>query len=304
MNWIIASFISAFFSGITSILIKCGLTYTNSNIATAIRTTIVLIFSWLVIIFTGDIYDIPKITLSSWVFISLSGICTGISWAALIKALSIGPASKVTIIDRSSIAITVLLSIVIFWEVNNIILKLCSLLLVGIGSILSIQNKKINNKDSFAIAHKDLNNKKYIQNNKWLKYAIVAALSASFTAIFAKMGINDVDPKVLVATKTLFVVVFAWMIVISKNEQRLLIKLNKNDLLFLFLSGLATSCSWAFYYWAIAHGQLSIISQIDTLSIVITVAFSYLILKEKINKKNIAGVLLILTGMFFLTFIK
>ncbi len=281
MLWIIAAIFSAIFAGVTAILSKCGIKNTNSNIATAVRTSVVLLFSWLIVFITGSYYEISEISTKSWIFLILSGAATGASWICYFKSLSLGEVSKVAAVDKSSVVLSVLFAIVLFPEERNLwYIKLICLCLIGLGTFLMTDIKKSENKQGLA----------------WLTFAILSAVFAATTSILAKTGIENVDSNLATAIRTCVVFIFAWLIVIGKKECKFIKEITKKDLLFLIFSGIATGASWLFYYYAIQNGQISVVVPIDKTSILITVIFSLVVFKEKLSKKSWLGLCLLTLG--------
>lgn len=281
MWWIIAAVCSAVFAGITTILSKCGVKNTNSNVATAIRTTIVLIFAWIIVFITGAERTIFSISWKSWLFLILSGLATGTSWICYFKALSLGEVSRVAAIDKSSVILSVLFAIIIFpAERNNWWIKLLCLTAIGVGTFLMLEIK--GNDDKKGII--------------WIVFALLSAVFAAATSVLAKIGIEGVDSNLATAIRTFVVLVLAWLIVICKKEIRLVREVPKKDFLFLVLSGIATGASWLCYYYAIQKGQLSVVVPIDKMSILITVVFSVIFLKEKLSIKAWIGLTCITAG--------
>lgn len=268
--WITAAVLSAFFAGITAILAKCGIKKTDSNVATAIRTIVVLIFSFIMTFITGSISDIDKIGLKSFVFLVLSGIATGASWICYFKALSMGDVNKVVPIDKSSTVISVLLAIIIFHETNNLLLKLCATALLAAGIFLMVEKK-----EAAEVKEK----------RQWIIYAVLSAVFAALTSILAKIGIEDVESNLATAVRTCVVLVMAWIIVFAKGKQKQIKAIDKKELLFICLSGIATGASWLCYYYAIQNGVVSVVVPIDKLSIIVSILFSYIVFKEKLSKK-------------------
>lgn len=281
MFWIVASILSAFFAGITAILSKCGVKNTGSDLVTAIRTTVVLAFAWIMVFITGAYETLSSIDLKSVIFLILSGLATGASWLSYFKALSLGETSKVAAVDKSSTVLSVLLAIIIFPEERNLWwLKLIFLAMIAVGTYLMVDIKKGEGKTKI----------------KWFVFALLSALFASATSILAKIGINGVDSNLATAIRTGVVFVMAWLIVFFKKETHELKDLKGKDLLFIVLSGIATGASWLCYYYAIQNGQISIVVPIDKLSILITIAFSVICFKEKLKPKAIIGLILIVSA--------
>lgn len=281
MLWLIMSVLSAVFAGLTSILAKCGIRKTDSDVATALRTIVVLAFSWVMVFIVGSAPTITNIEPKSLLFLILSGLATGASWICYFKALSIGDVNKVVPIDKSSTILTVILAIFLFGETNHLIVKLIATVLLAIGTFLMIEKKNSGKKET-----KEL----------WLPYAIGAAVFSALTAILAKVGISGVESNLGTAIRTGVVLVMAWLIVFAKGKQHQIKTIDRKELCFIFLSGLATGGSWLCYYYAIQNGIVSVVVPIDKLSIVVTVIFSYFVFREKLSKKALVGLLLILCG--------
>ena len=278
--WITAAVLSAVFAGLTAILAKCGIRKTSSNLATALRTIVVLIFSVIMVFVVGSQQTIKEIAPVSWIFLVLSGLATGASWMCYFKALSIGDVNKVVPIDKSSTILSVLLAILIFNETNNLIVKLFGTALIGAGTYLMIEKKRATE----------------TKNTKWILYAVLSAIFAALTSVLAKMGISGVESNLGTAIRTAVVLIMAWGIVLSKGEQKQLKGINKKELVFIALSGLATGASWLCYYYAIQNGVMSVVVPIDKMSVLITVLFSVVFLKEKMSFKSIFGLIVMSVG--------
>ena len=281
MVWILAAVFSSVFAGLTAILAKCGIKKTDSDLATALRTVVVLAFSWIMVFVVGSFNEIANISAVSLLFLVLSGFATGASWICYFKALSLGDVNKVVPIDKSSTILTVLLAIICFKETNFIIVKLVGTFLLGLGIFLMIEKKKSEDKK---------------QNRVWMLYAVLAAIFAALTSILAKVGISGVESNLATAIRTCVVLLMAWVIVLIKGKQTQLKNLDKRELLFISLSGVATGCSWLCYYYAIAKGIVSVVVPIDKMSILIAVVFAYFVFKEKLTIKALIGLLLMLVG--------
>ncbi len=279
--WIFVAVLSAVFAGLTAILAKCGIRKTNSDIATAIRTIVVLLFSILMVFVVGSQNTITTIDSKSWIFLILSGLATGASWICYFKALSIGDVNKVVPIDKSSTILSVLLAIILFGETNHLFVKLVGTVLIAIGTYLMIEKKISNNE---------------IKNSKWILYAIFSAIFASLTSILAKIGISGVESNLATAIRTVVILVMAWGIVFAKGEQKQLAEIDKKELIFICLSGLSTGASWLCYYYAIQNGIVSVVVPIDKMSILVTILFSVIFLKEKLSKKAVLGLFLMCIG--------
>lgn len=279
--WIIIAVLSALFAGLTSILAKCGIRKTDSDVATALRTIVVLLFSWIMVFIVGSVNTIAQITPKSLLFLILSGIATGASWICYFKALSVGDVNKVIPVDKSSTVLTVLLAIILFSETNHLAVKLVGTVLLAVGIFMMIEKKKAGAKQTKVL---------------WLPYAIGSAVFAALTSILAKVGIEGVESNLATAIRTGVVLVMAWLIVLIKGKQKQLKSLDKKELGFIALSGLATGGSWLCYYYAIQNGVVSVVVPIDKMSVIVTVVFSYFVFKEKLSRKAIIGLALMVIG--------
>ena len=285
--WIVFAFGAALFAGLTSILAKCGIKNTDSNVATALRTIVVLIFSWIMVFISGSQSTLTSINTKTLVFLILSGIATGASWLCYFKALQIGDVNKVTPIDKSSTILTMIMAFILLGEEITLI-KAIAMVLIGIGTYLMITKKE--------------NVKVEKKSNAWLIYALGSAIFASLTSILGKIGIEGIDSTLGTAIRTIVVLIMAWIVVFVTKKQNTIRNIDKSSWIFLFLSGLATGGSWLCYYRALQTGPASVVVPIDKLSILVTIAFSYIVFKEKLNKKSALGLLLIVMGTLSLLF--
>ena len=282
--WILFSLASALFAGITSILAKCGIKNTDSDVATAIRTVVVLIFSWIMVFTVGSQNTISEIAPNTLFFLILSGISTGASWLCYFKALQLGDINKVVPIDKASTALTVLLAL-IFLNEGVTVFKLLSVALITVGTLLMIQKK-----DSTGTS----------KNRSWLLYAVLSAVFASLTAILGKIGIQGVESNLGTAIRTCVVLIMAWVLVFAAKKANRVKGIPKKELGFICLSGIATGASWLCYYRALQDGPASAVVPIDKLSILVTIAFSYIVFKEKLSKKALLGLTSIVAGTMIL----
>lgn len=279
--WIAAACLSAIFAGLTAILSKCGFKNTNSDVATAIRTSVVLIFSWIIVFATSAYKTLSDISVKSWVFLILSGIATGASWICYFKALSIGEVTKVAAVDKSSVVLSVLFAIIIFPDERTLWwVKLICLAAIAAGTFLMTDIKRSEDKSKFI----------------WFILALLSAVFAAATSLLAKVGIKNVDSNAATAIRTCVVLVMAWLIVFCRKETKFVKEIKGKELIFLILSGLATGASWLCYYYAIQHGEVSVVVPIDKLSILITVFFSLIVFKEKLKVKAWIGLALLTAG--------
>ncbi len=274
--WLLAAIGSAVFAGITSVLAKCGIRKTDSDIATAIRTGVVLVFAWIMVFAVGSAETIFEISAKSYIFLALSGIATGASWICYFKALSMGDVNKVVPIDKSSTILTVILAIIFFGETENLAIKLICTAVLSLGIFMMTEKKDYSG-----------------ENRKgWMIYAVLSAVFAAATSILAKIGIDGVESNLGTALRTIVVLAMAWTVVFMKGKQKELRSIDKKELLFVCLSGIATGASWLCYYYAIQNGIVSIVVPIDKLSIIVAVMFSYFAFGEKLNKKSALGLFL------------
>lgn len=279
--WLIMAVLSAVFAGLTSILAKCGIRHTDSDLATALRTVVVLLFSWIMVFVVGSVGTITEIGTKSVIFLILSGFATGASWICYFKALSMGDVNKVVPIDKSSTVLTVILAIICFGETQNLAVKLICTAVLAVGIILMIEKKQTEEKQS---------------DSKWMIYAVLSAIFAALTSILAKVGIDGVESNLGTAIRTGVVLVMAWIIVFMKGKQTQLKTVDKKELWFIALSGLATGASWLCYYYAIQNGIVSVVVPIDKLSILVSILFSYIVFKEKLTKKAALGLCLMVAA--------
>lgn len=279
--WLIFAFASALFAGITSILAKCGIRETDSTIATAIRTIVVLIFAWIMVFIAGSQGQICSIGAQTLLFLVLSGLATGASWLCYFRALQIGDVNKVVPIDKSSTVLTILMAFVFLHEKIDLY-KAVGIALIAAGTF-------------FMIEKKDVSSEKETGNN-WLLYAFGSAVFASLTAILGKIGIVGVESNLGTAIRTGVVLVMAWGMVFVTGKRHEVTKIPKRELGFICLSGLATGASWLCYYKALQDGLASVVVPVDKLSILVSVAFSYLVFHEKLTRKGALGLFMITAG--------
>lgn len=288
--WVLYAFASAFFAGITAILAKCGIKKTDSNTATAVRTIVVLIFSWIMVFITGAQKDIGNISVKTLIFLILSGLATGASWLCYFKALQLGSINKVVPIDKSSTILTMILAFIFLGEKISA-LKFIGLAAIGSGTFMMIQKKP----EEPAQAPKST-------KGSWLIMALLSAVFASLTAILGKVGISGIDSNLGTAIRTIVVLIMAWVVVGVTGKIQKVKCIEKRELGFIVLSGLATGGSWLCYYKALQEGLASVVVPIDKLSIVVTIIFSYVVFKERLSKKALLGLLLIVAGTLVMLF--
>ena len=284
--WILAAVCSALFAGLTSILAKCGIRKTDSDVATALRTVVVALFSWIMVAVVGSFSTITGISRTSLLFLVLSGLATGASWICYFKALSMGDVNKVVPIDKSSTVLTVLLAILLFGETNNLAVKLTGTALLGAGVLLMIEKKQ-----SAAGS----------TSRAYLPYAVGAAVFAALTSILAKVGISGVESNLGTAIRTVVVLIMAWCIVFMKGKQAQVRSVDHRELAFIALSGVATGASWLCYYYAIQTGVVSVVVPIDKLSILVSIAFSRVVFGERLTRRAATGLALMVAGTLAMT---
>lgn len=283
--WLAFAVLSAFFAGITAVLSKVGIKNVNSNLGTAIRTVIVFIFSWIMVFVVGAQNGVFTMGTKTPVFLILSGFATGASWLCYFRALKIGDVNKVAPIDKSSTILTMLLAF-IFLREEITYLKIFCIVLIGLGTFLMIEK------------HGNSENK--TEKSDWLIWALLSAVFASLTSILGKIGISDVNSTLGTAIRTFVVLIMAWIAVLVTKSGNGTQNITKKDFVFLILSGITTGLSWLCYYKALQDGPASVVVPIDKLSILVTVIFSYAVLKEKLTKKSFTGLILLICGTLLL----
>lgn len=280
--WIFFAFASAFFAGLTSILAKCGIKKTDSTVATAIRTVVVLAFSWLMVFAVGSAGEITSISLHTLIFLVLSGIATGASWLCYFKALQLGDINKVVPIDKSSTVLTILLAAFLLGEEITLFSGI-GITLIAVGTFLMIEKKDVQKSD-------------VPKNRRWIFYALGSAVFASLTSILGKIGISGVESNLGTAIRSGVVLIMSWMMVLVSGKGKELGGIPKKELVFICLSGVATGGSWICYYKALQDGPASVVVPIDKLSILVTILFSYIVFHEKLSKKTALGLILTIGG--------
>lgn len=279
--WIVFAFGSAFFAGLTSILVKCGIRKTDSTVATAIRTIVVLAFSWIMVFLVGSQGEISHIGGKTLVFLILSGLATGASWLCYFKALQLGDINKVVPIDKSSTVLSILLAFLFLHE-HISVPKIIGVVLITIGTFLMIEKKASTGGGKVGM--------------QWLWYALGSAVFAALTSILGKVVISGVESNLGTAIRTIVVLIMAWVMVLVTGKGQAVRLVPKNELGFICLSGLATGASWLCYYKALQDGLASIVVPIDKLSILVTIAFSYVVFHERLTKKAAIGLVGIVAG--------
>ena len=280
--WLFYAAGSAFFFCLTSILAKCGIRKTDSTVATAVRTVVVLIFSWIMVLVSGSFGQITSISSYTFLFLVLSGAATGASWLCYFKALQSGDINKVVPIDKSSTVLTIILALIFLHEGISLP-KTVAVIAIAVGILLMIERK-------------DVEETKKTGRGGWFLYAAGSAFFASLTAILGKVGISGVESNLGTAIRTCVVIIMAWGMVFVTGKQREVMRIGKKELAFICLSGVATGASWLCYYRALQEGPASIVAPVDKLSVLVTVAFSYFVFGEKLRTKEAAGLALLTAG--------
>ncbi len=282
---IILALLAALFASLTAILAKIGIENVNSNLATAIRTIVVLVMAFIVVLVTDQLEMVTKVSTSALWYIFFSGLATGFSWLFFFRALAIGDVSKVVPIDKASIVLTIAISILFLGEPAK------PLVLSG-GAIIAV--------GTFILIGKNEEKKRFSGSQIYIVYAIIGAVFAALTSILAKIGMEDVDSNLATFLRTIVILVFAWAIVFFKGTHKEMRGISKKGYLFLILSGIATGLSWLFYFAAISIGKVSVVAPIDKFSVVLTMILSFIFLKEKVRKHTIVGGIVITIGTFIL----
>lgn len=283
--WIIFALLSAFFAGITAVLSKVGIKNVNSDLGTAIRTIVVFVFAWLMVFVVDAWGGITSITSKTLIFLVLSGLATGASWLCYFKALKLGDVNKVAPIDKSSTVLTMILAFIFLGEKITILKGVC-IILIGLGTYMMIEKRE--------------SDEKIGKNTEWLVWAILSAVFAALTSVLGKIGISDIDSTLGTAIRTFVVLIMLWIVVWVSKSQSDIKNITPRTLVFLVLSGITTGLSWLCYYKALQDGQASVVVPIDKLSILVTIAFSYIVLGEKLTKKSFCGLALLVCGTLLL----
>lgn len=282
--WLVAAFASALFAGIVSILAKCGIKTIDSDVATALRTCVVAAFTWLMVAIVGSASSISAITPRSWLFLALSGMATGASWICYFRALSTGDVNRVVPIDKSSTLMAVLLSIVLFGETGSLALRLAGTMVATAGTFLMIERRAGGTTGDGR------------DDRASLAYALAAAVFAALTSVLAKVGIEGIESNLATAIRTMFVLAMAWAIVVARGKAGLVRDADRRELAFLGASGVATGASWLCYHCAIQAGQVSVVVQVDKLSLLVSIAFASVAFGERLSRRAAIGLALVVVG--------
>ena len=281
MLWISAAALAAIFSGLSVIFAKCGIKKTDSDLAMALRAVAIFVFAWMLAFAFGSQNTVASIDSRSWVFLILSGLASGGSWIFYFKAIAIGDMNKVSSIEKLSTVLSVILAIICFGEISNLAIKLASTAILGLGILLTVDRRK---------------KQSGIKGKKWMVYAVMSTLFTAMMSVFSKIGVSDIDPNFATAVRTSIVLILAWTVVLASKKQRGIGNIPHTELLFIALSGIATAASWVCYYFAIKHGDVSVVVPMEKLSILVVVCFSFFVFKEKISKRAFLGLAFIVTG--------
>lgn len=284
--WVAYAFGSALFAGLTAILAKIGIAKVDSTVTTALRTIVVLVFAWCMVFIAGSQGQLSGFNATTWVFLILSGIATGASWLCYFKALQLGSVNKVTPVDKSSILLTMLLAVIFLGESLSP-LKITSMVLIGGGTYMMLDLKTGQPR-------------KKTSKQGWLFYAVLSAVFAALVAILGKVGMQGIDSNLGTAIRTVVVLVMSWGMVLLTKKGSDVQKVDKKSAVFIALSGVATGLSWLCYFRALQEGPASVVAPIDKLSIVFTVLFSYLVLRERLKVKGVVGLVVITFGTLLL----
>ena len=278
--WVLFAFGSALFAGVTSVLAKCAIRKTDSTVATAVRTIIVLAFAWLMVFITRSQNQIADISGKTFLFLILSGLATGASWLCYFKALQLGDINKVVPIDKSSVVLSIVFAFIFLREKVSVP-KLIGVAAIAVGTALMIEKKDV------------------VRSGKsrgWLVYALGSAFFASLTSILGKVGISGVDSNLGTAIRTGVVLVMSWVMVFVSKKHKEALHIERKELFFICLSGLATGASWLCYYRALKDGLASVVVPIDKLSILVSTAFSYFVFHEKLTRRSAVGLVVFVAG--------
>ena len=283
--WLIFAICSAVFAGLTSILAKCGLQEVDSTVATAFRTVVAMVFAWIIVLISGSYAQIDSIDADTWIFLILSGLATGASWLCYFKALQLGDVNKVVPVDKSSTVMAIMLAIIFLGETLSIP-GIFGVVLILVGTILMIEKKDVKGMES--------------KGSSWLLFAIGSAVFAALTSILGKIGMEGIDSNLGTAIRTIVVLGMSWIMIYVSHKQSRIHGIKRRDMAFIILSGLATGASWMFFFGALQMGPASVIIPIDKLSILVTIAFSYIVFREKLTKKSAIGLAGVVAGTILL----
>lgn len=307
MWWLLFAFGSALFAGVTAILAKAGVKNVNSTLATAIRTIVVLIFSWIMVFITGSYKEISFVDVMAMLWLCLSGVATGASWLCYFRALQLGDVNKVSSVDKSSTVFAVLFAFIFLHETVSVY-AVAGLVFIAVGTVL-MSVKKREEKTVPAVLSEEQNDAEELQpiqrsaqekTYKWFVYALLSAVFAALTSLLSKMGVQTIDSTLATAIRTIVVLVMAWIMVFVEKKQSEIKNIDKKSFAFILLSGVATGASWICYFKALQDGVMSVVVPVDKLSILVTVSFSRLVYKEKLSATGLVGLCLLTAGTLLL----
>jgi len=281
--WFLYAIGAAIFAGLTTVLAKIGVKEVDSHLATAIRTMVVIVFSWGIVFFVGSQDGIRHIGGVTWVFLILSGLATGGAWLCRFRALKLGNVNKVTPITKTSTILTMILAFIFLREPLGLV-TVIGMIMMGTGTWLMLELKK-------GAAAENSSGK------GWLFYAALSAIFASLVAILGSVGVADMDANLWTAIRTVVVAVLSWVMVYTTGGPKGIKNINTKSWVFLVLSGVATGMSWIFFYHALQIGNASLVVPIDQLSILITMGFAGWFLGEKFSRQSLIGLALLATGI-------
>ena len=301
--WVLFACGSALFAGLTAILAKLGIRQTDSDVATAIRTIVVLAFSWLMVAVVGSFDQIAAVSPRTLLFLVLSGLATGASWLCYFRALSLGDVNKVVPIDKSSIVLTLILSFIVLGEPISP-WKLAGIVLIAAGTWLMIERKpsaadgapKAGGEDAAVDATTDEKGTVAKGSHGWMLYAVLSAVFASLTAILGKIGISGVESNLGTAIRTCVVLAMAWVVVLVEGKLPLVRKVPRGELGWICLSGIATGASWLCYYRALHDGFASVVVPIDKLSVLVSIVFARIVFGERLTRRSAIGLAVLVLG--------
>ncbi|MFT0898305.1 EamA family transporter [Candidatus Methanoprimaticola sp. MG2] len=278
--WLAFAVGSAFFAGITAILAKCGIRNIDSTVATAVRTIVVLVFAWAMVFIVGSQDQLPYIDPRTMAFLVLSGLATGASWLCYFKALELGDVNKVVPIDKSSIVLAIVLALIFLGESISVV-GVAGVVAISAGTMLMIERKDA------PVGSK---------GQSWLLFAVGSAFFAALTSILGKVGIEGIESNLGTAIRTVVVLAMSWVMVFVTRKQSQVRGIPRKELGFVLASGVATGASWLCFYRALQEGPASVVLPIYKLSILVTIVFSFLVLGERLTRRSLFGLALIVAG--------
>ncbi|ERH17543.1 putative membrane protein [Actinobaculum sp. oral taxon 183 str. F0552] len=280
--WLVFALASALLAGLTSILAKCGIRETDSDVATAVRTAVVVVFAWTMVGVAGSFGQIADIDARSLLFLILSGLATGASWLCYFRALQIGDVNKVVPVDKSSTVLTIVLAFAFLGERVSLATAAAAAS-IGLGTLMMVERK-------------DVADRPEARRGGWLPFAILSAVFASLTALLGKVGIEGVESNLGTAVRCVVVLAMAWLVVLARGKGGLVRASPRGELGFLCLSGLATGGSWLCYFRALQEGPASVVVPVEKLSVLVSIGFAFVVFRERLTRKGFAGLCLVTAG--------